>query len=160
MNKPPYELYLDLYPSYVKKVQPKLVKEGFWSSAVILLASIVGVGIICLFSSCGMTPARAEVEYSDEQIVNATWVIEGGHKAQYAYGIRSVKYSSLAEARRICLRTVANNRVRFTKQNEYKDYLDFLASRYCPTKGNLSKAESRLNKYWLGNLKKQLAKSK
>ena len=140
---------------------PLVASQSHWESAKVLVICLLGAAIICLFSQCTMQPARAsEVEYSNEAIVNAIWVIEGKHKAQYAYGIRSVKYSSLAEARRICLNTVRNNRVRFAKQNKYTDYLDFLASRYCPTSGKLSNAEQRLNKYWIGNLRKQLAKSK
>jgi hypothetical protein len=99
-------------------------------------------------------------EYTDTEIVNAIYKIEGGAKATFAYGIRSVHYSTVAEARRICFNTVRNNRKRYAQYGyrEYPDFLSFLQSRYCPTKGKLSRAEKKLNGYWLNNLKNQLRK--
>jgi hypothetical protein len=44
---------------YTKKVHPVIVNDKL-PGAVILIASILLCGVICLFSSCGMTPARAE----------------------------------------------------------------------------------------------------
>ena len=107
------------------------------------------------------TIARAD-NYTDEQIVNAIYIIEGGAKATFAYGIRSVKYSTVAEARRICFNTVRKNRKRYADYGykQYPDYLSFLQSRYCPTRGKLSGAERKLNGNWLTCLRKQLAKNK
>jgi uncharacterized protein (TIGR02594 family) len=55
---------LQAYQDYANKVQsesrPVIVNDKF-PSAVILIASILLCGIICLFSSCGMTPARADI---------------------------------------------------------------------------------------------------
>jgi len=96
--------------------------------------------------------------YTNEQIVNAIFKAEGGYKAKYLYGIRSVQYKDEADARRICLNTVRNNRTRFIKQTKHKNYLEFLASRYCPTKGNLSNAEQKLNHNWLNNVRYFLQK--
>ncbi len=90
--------------------------------------------------------------YTDTEIVNAIYKAEGGAKAQYAYGIRSVKYSDINEARRICFNTVRNNRVRFAKQNKYSDYIEFLGSRYCPVSAH------KLNQYWISNVKYFLTK--
>jgi rare lipoprotein A len=53
MNKPLHQIYADLNT-------PIVATKEQYHSAVILLASIVGVAILCLFSSCSMTPARAE----------------------------------------------------------------------------------------------------
>ena len=103
--------------------------------------------------------ARAE-SFTNDQIVRAIYLTEGGQRAQFAYGIRSVRYSSIAEARRICYNTVRNNRRRYTQygHKQYPDYLSFLASRYCPTTGKLSQAEKRLNGNWLRNLRYFLMK--
>lgn len=101
-------------------------------------------------------------EYTDYQIVNAIYKAEGGENATYLYGIRSVKYSTPQEARRICYNTVRNNRRRYAEYGykDYGSYLEFLASRYAPTKGsNLSKAEHRLNKNWLKNVRYFLEKA-
>ncbi len=157
MNKPPYELYLDLYPSYVNKVHPKLVKEGSLQSAVILLSSIVGVAIICLFSSCDRitVPASAESIYSDEKIATAIYKAENSKK--YPYGIKSIDTKGNKEyARKICLNTIRNNRKRFANQTQYKDFISFLGSRFCPT--NIP-SEYHLNKNWVRNVYYFLEKS-
>jgi len=86
-------------------------------------------------------------EWTDAQIVNAIFHAEGGYKATYLYGIRSIPYKDEAEARRICFNTVRNNRKRFKKQTQYKDYLEFLGSRYCPPKAH------PLNSNWVKNVK-------
>lgn len=99
--------------------------------------------------------AKTGNAYTDEQIVNAIYKAEGGKNAQYLYGIRSVRYSTPQEARRICHNTVRNNRKRYAEYG-YKthgSYLAFLASRYCPVTGKgLSKRELEVNKYWLKNV--------
>lgn len=99
-------------------------------------------------------PANAE-EWSDDQIVSAIWHAEGGAKTKYPYGIRSVHCEGKSECRQVCKNTVKNNRKRFAQygSREYPDFISFLASRYCPTKGsNLSKAEKALNGNWYKNV--------
>jgi len=125
----------------ISKREPSL-----WSSAKfyifgVLLASLI---LVCFF----LGTARAE--YSDEQIVNAIYKAEGGAKATYAYGIRSVKYSSKEEARRICFNTVRNNKKRFAKQTKYTDFIEFLGSRYCPVGCDNDRGT---NKYWVKNVR-------
>ena len=106
-------------------------------------------------------PAHAMETYTDEEIVNAIYKAEGGSKAQYKYGIRSVRYSNETEARKICFNTVRNNRKRFAKygHRQYSSFIQFLGSRYCPTKGgNLTASEKRLNGNWEKNVRLFLAK--
>jgi len=112
---------------------------------------------LLLFCSPGFT-----ADWTDAEIADAIYQIEGGAKAAYLYGIRSVLYKDAAEARRICLRTIRNNRRRYADygHRQYGDFLSFLQSRYCPTIGKLSQAEKRLNGNWLPNLRKQLAKNR
>lgn len=86
-------------------------------------------------------------EWTDVQIVNAIFLAEGGYKARYLYGIRSLPYKDEQEARQICFNTVHNNRKRFKRQTQYQDFLEFLGSRYCPPKAH------KLNKYWLKNVR-------
>ena len=99
------------------------------------------------------------MEYSDEQIVNAIFQAEGGYKAQYLYGIRSVSYKDEAEARRICFNTVRNNRKRYADYGykKYATYLEFLASRYCPVGCDNDRGT---NKYWLKNVRYFLVRAK
>ena len=104
--------------------------------------------------------ARAEEDWSDAEIVKAIWLTEGGSEAGYAYGIRSVPYSSVKEAERICYNTVRNNRKRYADYGykQYPTYLEFLASRYCPL--NATNDPKGLNRNWLKNLKYFLNKGR
>lgn len=70
--------------------------------------------------------------YTDEQLADAIYIAEGGSKAKVAYGILSVKVRNAAEARRVCLNTIRNNRKRWLKAGAKGNYIDFLADRFCP----------------------------
>ncbi|MEK6879096.1 MAG: hypothetical protein AABY22_05780 [Nanoarchaeota archaeon] len=96
-----------------------------------------------------------------ERLVNAIYRIENSKK--YPYGIKSIPIKGNTQpereayARRICLNTVNNNFKRFQQQGSKGDFFEFLAEKFCPTKGNsLSSSEKRYNKYWLPNLRKIL----
>lgn len=107
-----------------------------------------------LAASLNRAVAGALPEVEVNKIVNSIFRIEGGSKAPYPYGIRSIKTSN---PRRVCENTVRNNFGRWKAAGSKGDFLQFLAERYCPTSGfNLSNAEKKCNKYWLPNLKKDL----
>lgn len=122
--------------------KPKKKEINLW--AILMGLAILAVIAITLM---GCEPAYA---WTDEELVNAIYKAEGGAKARYAYGIRSVSYNSIEEARRICLNTVRNNKKRFAKQTKYKDYLSFLASRYCPIGCD---NDNGTNRFWIANVK-------
>ena len=109
--------------------------------------------ILLLMSLCGTVYAELPEQYDSERLADAIFIAEGGltNKCQYLYGIRSVHYEDEREARQICLNTINNNKRRFyaKEQTKYKDYLEFLGSRYCPTTGKLSKREREVNGNWL-----------
>ena len=95
------------------------------------------------------------VAYADNNlqfynIVNAIYKAEGGDKAQFAYGIRSVKYKSVSEARKICYNTVSNNYLRWKKAKTKEDFLEYLSKVYCPFD----------HEVWLKNVRYFLDKSK
>lgn len=115
--------------------------------------------VALIIASLAASLARGEESWTDTQIVEAIFQAEGGAKAQFLYGIRSVRYDSPAEALKICFNTVRNNRKRYADygHKQFSSYLEFLASRYCPTKGKLSKAERRLNRHWIRNVRYFLA---
>lgn len=89
-------------------------------------------------------------EYTDKEICDCIWIIEGGEKANQPYGInpKYIKCNSKQECEKICLNTIKNNRKRFANQTEESDFLTFLARRYCPPNW----------KIWLKNLKWYLDK--
>ena len=76
----------------------------------------------------------ATAYYGDKQICDAIYIIEGKEKARQPYGIETIECKSKEYCEQICLNTVKNNRVRYKEYGykQYKDYLSFLASRYCP----------------------------
>lgn len=112
--------------------------------------------LLYLFISTNILFANTTFNYSDDEIANAIYWAEGGEKTNYIFGIKSIKCRGYNECRRICKNTIRNNRRRYKEygHKEFKDYLSFLASRYCPTTGkNLSGSERKLNKYWIKNVK-------
>ena len=85
-------------------------------------------------------------EYTDEQIVNAIYLAEGGAKAKVPYGILSVKVADEAEARRVCFNSVRNGRKRWIKAGKPYDLITFIGMRYCPPKAH------PLNSNWVKNV--------
>jgi len=114
--------------------------------------------LILLTMACAAfcsNPAYGKVDANSAQIdsnalADAIFKAEGGYRAEYLYGIRSVKYKDESDARRICLNTINNNKKRFLKQDKYKDYLEFLASRYCPVNCDNDRGS---NRFWLKNVR-------
>lgn len=105
--------------------------------------------ILSLLFFCLYGKLYAE-EYTKEKICQAIWIIEGKEKANQFYGInpKYVKCNSKKECYQICLTTVQNNFKRFNNQTKEKDYLTFLAKRYCPDNWEI----------WLKSLKYYLKK--
>jgi hypothetical protein len=102
-------------------------------------------------------PATTCLAWTDEQLADAIFRAEGGYRATYLYGIRSVRYKDEAEARQICLNTIRNNKRRFFQQDKYGDFLEFLASRYAPL--NAPNDPKGLNRNWLKNVRYFLSKN-
>lgn len=83
-----------------------------------------------------------------ELMADAIWAIEGGAKTAYPYGIRSIKTTGPAHARRICINTIQNNHGRWLKAGKPGAFIDFLADRYCP-----KAADPRGNANWRRNIR-------
>jgi hypothetical protein len=129
-------------------------QEEYELSAFYLVASLVLSAAIVIIA-CSI--AKAD-DYTDEQIVNAIYKAEGGANAKYPYGIRSVKCSTTAECRKVCVNTVKNNRQRFAHYGrfEFESFIAFLSSRYAPI--NAGNDKKGLNRNWLKNVNYFLAK--
>ena len=65
-------------------------------------------------------------------IRNAIWRAEGGNAATFAYGVKSVSYRNLDDARAICERSIRNNYARWLESGRTNDFIPFMAIRYCP----------------------------
>ena len=88
-----------------------------------LLLCIIVLGLVLLFVTRGIR---------DQELCNAIFIAEGGLEAKYLYGITSVPYDDIKEAREICLRTIRNQKKRHRAHECGLTYLECLAKRYCP----------------------------
>lgn len=118
------------------------------------IVGICLIVVIIMFLIFAAT-CRAEV-YDSEEIANAIYRAEGGHRAVKPYGILTVKCSSEKECRRVCLNTIENNFTRWQLAGSRGDFLEFLASRYAPI--GACNDPHGLNRNWLNNVRYFLAK--
>ena len=110
------------------------------------LAGVIIISVMILLCLVVSAHAQSIDEYAD----SIFWS-EGGYETNYPYGIKSVSCDGMQECRRVCKNTIRNNIKRYADYGykKYDDFLSFLASRYCPVKGD----KTGLNKNWIGNVK-------
>jgi len=118
-------------------------------TSLLLFIAIFNVYLYCHNATIAYCQPVGIDTYSNAEIADAIYKAEGAAKATYAYGIRSIPYKDKADARRICLNTIRNNKKRFLKQSKYKDFIVFLGSRYCPIGCD---NDNGTNKYWVKNV--------
>lgn len=127
-----------------KRARPESDWSFFWW---FFTAVLIVLTWICIFFLFRTTLAHAD-EYTDEEIVNAIRKAEG----VWNYGIKSVKCGTEKECRRVCLRTVHNNRRRYDQGHQpSEDFIKFLANRYAPI--GADNDPDGLNQNWQKNVK-------
>lgn len=117
-------------------------------AGIILFWCLVLAGLVVLF--CPKVHAE---DYDPVMTCDAIFHAEGGSHATYLYGIRSVRYKDVAEARHICIRTVKHARLDW---NGHGDFLEFLSCRYAPI--GCANDPHGLNRHWLKNVRYWLRK--
>jgi hypothetical protein len=122
------------------------LKKQEESGMILAWCIILAVGLIFI---CWVGQAHAE-EYSAMQICDSIYRAEGGAKAKYLYGIRSVHYRDVSHAQQICLRTVRHARRDWLKAGRKGDFLLFLSKRYCPIGCDNDRGS---NRFWLKNVR-------
>ena len=95
---------------------------------------------------------RSVESYTNDELVGAIYWAEGGPRARYLYGIRSVKYSSKAKAKQACLETIQKNRRKWAEAGYQGDFIDYLHKIYAPPEAH------PLNKHWARNVRYFLAR--
>ena len=145
---------------YLDKHQLRQENEAGAIVALAVMAALLTVLLTIIFPSC----AHAEESidgYTITEYVQAIYAAEGGEKAQYPYGIRSVSCETIQECERVARNTVKNNirRYRDYGKNQHTSYLEFLGSRFAPTQGATNDPKG-LNKNWIKNVNFYLAKAK
>ena len=124
-----------------------LYRQKWWWIPITVITMLVGSVMI----------ASADF-YSPSEIADAIFWAEGGYKAKYYYGIVSVKYNDIHEARQICLNTIKNHYKRHLRHDCGLDYLVCLSKRYCPI--GAENDPNNLNVNWLNNVKYYLRNPK
>ncbi len=98
--------------------------------------------------------ANAQNTYTDDEMCIAIWWTEGcgTRECEYLYGIRSVNYDSQEEALEICLRSVRNNRKRYSDygHKRFDSFERYFANRWSPL--NADNDKRGLNKNFYKNL--------
>lgn len=67
-----------------------------------------------------------------DKMADAIYRAEGGSKTRWPYGVKSVKVSGEAEARRVTINSVNNNWRRWEQANKPVPFVQFMALRWCP----------------------------
>ena len=104
--------------------------------------------IALIFLLCSVRLVGNNIDVN--KLADAIYVIEGGNKTKYPYGIVSIDTKgNRAKARKICINTIQNTYKRWIAANKPIDFLDYLANRYCPP--NIDKLG---NQRWKVNIRK------
>lgn len=107
---------------------------------------------ICAAVSLNAAPFEKLTDADAERIANAIYVIEGGNKTKFPYGIKSIDTKGdVVVARKICLNTIRNNHKRWLKANKNGSFINFLANRYCP-----ASVDPKGNRNWKANIARRL----
>jgi hypothetical protein len=81
------------------------------------------------------------------QLADIIFIVEGGNKTKYPYGIKSIDTKGNKEfARRICINTIRNNYKRWTYAGKTNSFVNFLGNRFCPPTAH------KLNQNWQTNV--------
>lgn len=89
--------------------------------------------LLIIAAIAATTAAAAPLPEAEvNRLADCIYRSEGGAKARAPYGILSVKVSSTAEARRVCMNTIRNNWRRWEAAGRPGLYVNFLADKYCP----------------------------
>ncbi len=142
-------------PAGVERIKSggKGMKHNCKSGCAFLLSS-AGATLAILLTILSLSGCRDPVwaseiqwdNFSNEQIVEAIGKAENSIK--YPYGIKSIDTKGNKEyARKICLNSVRNGRIRWEKAGQPYDLIIYIGLRYCPPTAH------KLNSNWVRNVK-------
>lgn len=108
-------------------------------------ALLIGILGLCL---CSTAYAETLGGYDVERLATAIYHAEGGAKTNWPYGI--LKRYKTTTPRQACINTIRSKHGEWVKLGAKGDYLDYLASRYCPV--GAVNDPSGINRHWKGNV--------
>lgn len=98
--------------------------------------------VVILAASLAISPQEVD------RIAAAIYVIEGGTKTSYPFGVKCHRHT-YKDAERICKNTIRNTHERWLKSKDSRVFLDYLADRYCPPS-----VDPVGNRRWKQNIKR------
>ena len=116
-----------------------------------LWATLV-VSVCLLLAGFLLFAVAAFGEPSDSALADAIYRAEGGVRAQYPYGVRSIDtHGDAAYARRITLNSIRNNRRRWETAGNPGSFLEFMARRWAPV--GAGNDPDGLNRHFVKNVR-------
>ena len=116
-----------------------------------LWAALV-VSVCLLLAGFLLFAVAAFGESDDSALADAIYRAEGGARAQYPYGVRSIDtHGDAAYARRITLNSIRNAKRRWNSDGNPGGFLDFMAKRWAPV-GAINDPNG-LNRHWVKNVR-------
>jgi len=82
-----------------------------------------------------------------DKLADAIWHAEGGRLTKYPYGIKSVRVSSVSEARQVCLNTINHWWRNWALAGKPGAFVEYLGDSYCPRS-----ADPKGHEYWIDNV--------
>lgn len=144
---------------YMKTAAAKLEAKRRTKTLAVIMALII-LGSTTLIADEQLDAELAQQvrwQHSADQlpdfdaIVDAIYIVEGGNKTRFPFGIKSVNCSGYDDCRQVAANTVINNYKRWEKAGRPGEYLDFLADRYCPPS-----VDKQGNENWKKNMRRIL----
>ena len=124
--------------------------RNFWEAWLLIAVIFICFGVAVFYSPAQFyTPESKEIDVS--RLCDAIYKAEGGEKATYLYGIRSVHYANPSEARKICINSINNNIKRWDDKGKPEDFISFMSRRYCPI--GADNDPNGLNVNWVKNVR-------
>jgi len=74
-------------------------------------------------------------------------------RAGREFGIMNPKANTFDLQAGWCAATIYKNQERWAMAGKPDDFITFLGNRYCPTSGDITPMEQKLNKHWIPNVK-------
>ena len=116
-----------------------------------LWAALV-VSVCLLLAGFLLFAVAAFGESDDSALADAIYRAEGGARAQYPYGVRSIDtHGDAAYARRITLNSIRNAKRRWNSDGNPGSFLDFMAKRWAPV--GAENDPGGLNRHWVKNVR-------
>lgn len=118
------------------------------------MKKLFSILILSGFTTSGFSADIKQIDSNYKtNICNAIYILEGGAKTKFPYGIKSIPIKGNTQleresyARAICMNTISKNYTRWQISGKTNLFEEFLCNRYCPVVSDRTG-----NKHWIKNI--------